>query len=120
VRRRLAADKQITAIEDDELETAMPAVHPDPLAELTQAEQLEALNRAVLSLPLRYREPIVLCDLQEMTYEEAAQALGCAIGTVRSRLHRGRVLLTAKMQAHDHGRAAGCRAARQFKQSFIA
>jgi RNA polymerase sigma-70 factor (ECF subfamily) len=59
---------------------------------------LDALRRAVLSLPLRYREAVVLCDLQETPYAEAADALGCAVGTVRSRLHRGRALLAAKMQ----------------------
>ena len=48
---------------------------------------------------MRYREAVVLCDLHEMAYADAAQALGCAVGTVRSRLHRGRALLAAKMQA---------------------
>jgi RNA polymerase sigma-70 factor, ECF subfamily len=52
----------------------------------------------VLSLPMKYREAVVLCDLQELGYSEAAQALGCAIGTVRSRLHRGRTLLAAKLR----------------------
>ncbi len=51
----------------------------------------------MLSLPLRYREVVVLCDLQETSYGDAAAALGYPIGTVRSRLNRGRVLLTAKM-----------------------
>jgi RNA polymerase sigma-70 factor (ECF subfamily) len=40
----------------------------------------------------------VLCDLQELTYAEAAAALECAVGTVRSRLHRGRALLGTKMR----------------------
>ena len=101
VRRRLEAERTITAIDDDKLEASLPVVHPDPLADLTQAERLESLNRAVLSLPLRYREVVVLCDLQEMAYVEAAAALDCAVGTIRSRLHRGRALLTAKMQAEQ-------------------
>ena len=42
----------------------------------------------MLALPERYREVVVLCDLQEMSYVEAAEILGCAVGTVRSRLHR--------------------------------
>ena len=49
-----------------------------------------------------YREAVVLCDLQEMTYQDAATAAGCAIGTVRSRLHRGRQLLAAKMRGDRH------------------
>jgi RNA polymerase sigma-70 factor, ECF subfamily len=109
VRRRLATERTTTAVDDESLEAAMPVVYPDPLGDLTSAERLESLRRAVLSLPLRYREAVVLCDLQEMPYAEAAEALGCAVGTVRSRLHRGRALLIAKMQAQERrgGEARG-------------
>ena len=48
------------------------------------------LRRAVHALPRRYREVVVLCDLEEVDYADAAAALGCPIGTVRSRLHRAR------------------------------
>ena len=99
VRRRIAADRDVDPLEEDAIEIA--AIGVDPLGDLTQSERLEALRRAVLSLPLRYREAVVLCDLQEMSYGEAADALGCPVGTVRSRLHRGRALLTAKMQAEQ-------------------
>ena len=97
VRRRFAEPE--TDPLDYEDPEAAPAVTPDPRGDLTQAEEVEALRRAVLSLPMRYREAVVLCDLHEMPYADAAEALGCAVGTVRSRLHRGRALLTAKMQA---------------------
>ena len=75
----------------------LPATDADPLADLTSAEAIESLRRAVLSLPLRYREVVVLCDLQETSVRGRGCALGCPIGTVRSRLNRGRALLTAKM-----------------------
>ena len=65
----------------------------DPIADMTRAQHEAELSRALLSLPARYREVIVLCDLQELTYEAAAAALGCAVGTIRSRLHRGRARL---------------------------
>jgi RNA polymerase sigma-70 factor (ECF subfamily) len=52
----------------------------------------------VLSLPAQYREAVVLCDLQEASYEEAAAALDCPVGTVRSRLSRGRALLAQKLK----------------------
>jgi len=52
----------------------------------------------VLALPERYREVVVLCDLQELSYAETADILACAVGTVRSRLHRGRTLLTNKLR----------------------
>lgn len=69
-----------------------------PLDEMSRTESIEAVRRAVLALPERYREVVVLCDLQEMSYLEAAEILGCAIGTVRSRLHRARALLIDKLR----------------------
>jgi RNA polymerase sigma-70 factor, ECF subfamily len=69
-----------------------------PLDEMSRAEAIETVRRAVLALPERYREVVVLCDLQEMSYGETAEALGCAIGTVRSRLHRARSLLIEKLR----------------------
>jgi RNA polymerase sigma-70 factor (ECF subfamily) len=110
VRRRLSVDRGAASLETDQgLGAALPAVSPDPLADLTSAESVESLRRAVLSLPLRYREAVVLCDLQELSYADAAGALDCPVGTVRSRLNRGRALLTVKMQAAQqrHGRRAG-------------
>ncbi len=71
----------------------------DALANLTHAEMLESVRQAVLALPAHYREVVVLCDLEEMDYADAAEALGCAIGTVRSRLHRARGLLLEKLKA---------------------
>lgn len=96
VRRRFA-QPEAEPLDAEDSESG-PAVTPDPLGDLTQARELEALRRAVLSLPMRYREAVVLCDLHEMAYADAAEALGCAVGTVRSRLHRGRALLATKMQ----------------------
>ena len=80
------------------------AVNDDPLASLTRREGIEALHRAVLALPRRYREVVVLCDLEEVDYMDAAAILGCPIGTVRSRLHRARALLLEKLsQRHEPG-----------------
>ncbi len=75
------------------------ALEPDPVEDLARAERVARLRRAVLALPCRYREVLVLCDLQELSYADAADVLGCAIGTVRSRLHRARGLLSARMTA---------------------
>jgi RNA polymerase sigma-70 factor, ECF subfamily len=72
---------------------------PDSLDDLTRREDLERLRQAVLALPARYREVVVLCDLDEMDYTQAAATLGCAVGTVRSRLHRARSLLLRKLRA---------------------
>jgi RNA polymerase sigma-70 factor, ECF subfamily len=110
VRQRLGQTREVASIDDDGFDGPMPVVSPDPLIEMTAGERLEALRRAILSLPLRYREAIVLCDLEEMSYQDAASILGCALGTVRSRLHRGRALLTVKMQA-EQGRRGNVRPA---------
>jgi RNA polymerase sigma-70 factor (ECF subfamily) len=77
------------------------AVEQDLFGDLAQNERVETLRKAVLALPPAYREVLVLCDLHERDYAEAASALGCAIGTVRSRLHRARALLAEKMRAGE-------------------
>jgi RNA polymerase sigma-70 factor (ECF subfamily) len=61
-------------------------------------ERRQQVRAAVLELPVEFREAVVLCELEEMSYEEAAQMAGCPIGTIRSRLHRGRALLMAKLE----------------------
>ena len=98
LRQRLARDRRLEPLAHDEEPAAEPAT-ADALGELIRAEQVELLRRAVLLLPFRYREVVVLCDLQELSYQDAADALACAVGTVRSRLHRGRALLAAKLAA---------------------
>ncbi len=83
------------------------AVDADPLKEYTHRESLEALRKAVAALPRRYREVVVLCDLEEVDYADAALALGCPIGTVRSRLHRARALLLDKLNKERPKSALG-------------
>jgi RNA polymerase sigma-70 factor (ECF subfamily) len=92
--------------ETDEASPRELAVIDDPLAGLTRHESLEALRRAVHALPRRYREVVVLCDLEELDYAEAAVALGCPIGTVRSRMHRARALLLDKLNQDRKPRLA--------------
>ncbi|HXM95688.1 MAG TPA: sigma-70 family RNA polymerase sigma factor [Candidatus Dormibacteraeota bacterium] len=61
-------------------------------------ERVKQVRAAVLELPAEFREAIVLCELEELSYEEAARMAGCPIGTIRSRLYRGRALLLAKLE----------------------
>lgn len=61
-------------------------------------ERVEQVRGAVLSLPAEFREAVVLCELEELSYEQAAERSGCPIGTIRSRLHRGRALLMARLE----------------------
>jgi RNA polymerase sigma-70 factor (ECF subfamily) len=93
----------ITMLDDEDSEYAsrLTAEHQDLLGDLARNERIETLRKAVLALPPAYREVVVLCDLHERDYAEAASALGCAIGTVRSRLHRARALLMEKLRAGE-------------------
>jgi RNA polymerase sigma-70 factor (ECF subfamily) len=96
---------------DDEACTEPEATNTDPLASLTREEAAEAVRQAVLSLPCAYREVVVLCDLEELSYSDAAGVLGIPVGTVRSRLYRGRALLSEKLRSSRSGTdAARCSA----------
>jgi RNA polymerase sigma-70 factor, ECF subfamily len=97
VLRALERNREGVPLEDEPEPCAVGA--QDALTNLTRAEALEAVRQAVLALPSHYREVVVLCDLEEVDYANAAAVLGCSIGTVRSRLHRARGLLTAKLRA---------------------
>ena len=65
---------------------------------LAQDQLIGHVRLAVASLPEHYRQVVVLCDLLEMSYADAASRLGCAVGTVRSRLNRGHKLLAEKLK----------------------
>ncbi|MBV8551670.1 MAG: RNA polymerase sigma factor [Acidobacteriaceae bacterium] len=69
--------------------------------QLSREQELGTLRAAILSLPPNYREVVVLCDLEGADYAEAAMQLGCAVGTVRSRLHRARSILEAKLRRRE-------------------
>ena len=101
VLRRLRVEQLLAPLGDDADED-VPSLHTTsdfcPLEDLTRAETIESVRKAVLSLPPKYREVVVLCELQDVSYVETAEILGCAIGTVRSRLHRARALLLEKLR----------------------
>jgi len=100
VRRHLERGKFHVPLDEDSDEASFePIAAPgDPLRDLTIREGLSALQQAILSLPLHYREVVALCDLEEMSYEEAARTIGCAVGTIRSRRHRAHALLIQRLR----------------------
>ena len=101
VLRRLRVEHLLSPLADDNEDEGVGfqvAGELCPLEDLTRAETIENVRRAVLSLPPKYREVVVLCELQDVSYAETGEILGCAIGTVRSRLHRARALLLAKLR----------------------
>ena len=68
------------------------------LADLQQEQLASRLHELMATLPAVYREVLVLCDMQELTYREVAAIAGCPTGTVRSRLHRARAMLAEKLR----------------------
>jgi RNA polymerase sigma-70 factor (ECF subfamily) len=108
VLRGLERSGDLLAVGDEEMRNRIERraadrreTDPDSAADarLSREQEVEALRRAILTLPEHYRAAVVLCDLEELSYGEASAAIGCAVGTVRSRLHRGRAMLMERMRS---------------------
>jgi RNA polymerase sigma-70 factor (ECF subfamily) len=80
-----------------------PIGHPEE--EFFQTVLHGDVDRALKALPLVFREAVMLADLEGLSYKEVSDVLGCPIGTVMSRLSRGRGLLRQALSglAHEHG-----------------
>jgi RNA polymerase sigma-70 factor (ECF subfamily) len=76
---------------------AVPAPASDPAAQAERRELRGRLVRAIAALPLNYRVPLVLRDVEDLSYDEIAAALGCPEGTVKSRINRARALLREQL-----------------------
>jgi RNA polymerase sigma-70 factor (ECF subfamily) len=104
-RNRLRRERRFVSIDtsaDDVSDAAQAFIAcataaDDPCTQAAHAQQLVRLRRQILRLPSRYRETVILCDVHGLSYAEAARVLRTPIGTVRSRLSRGRGLITAAM-----------------------
>lgn len=77
----------------------------DAAESILGAMDIEAVQAALASLPVEYRTVAVLYFVDDLSYEQIAETLGCPVGTVRSRLHRGRRLLWKRLEstARDRG-----------------
>jgi RNA polymerase sigma-70 factor, ECF subfamily len=109
VLRVLKRDRNLVQLADDADEGPKSAsfIAPDdPFGACNRGEVVRLVRQAVLSLPPRYREVVVLCHFQELSCAEAAVALDCKVGTVNSRLHRAHSLLVSKLKRHARGVAA--------------
>jgi RNA polymerase sigma-70 factor (ECF subfamily) len=95
-RRRARGRSILVSDPDDGFASMAPFVPPIP-QHLTDEEMLQALRR----LPLVLQDVLVLCDVEDLTYKEAAEALAIPIGTVMSRLHRGRAQLRTELAAGE-------------------
>ena len=95
VSRHFRQQKRWVALVDDD--SGVAAHEPGPADEIARSEVSAVFRQAMLELPLQHREIIALCDLEELPYQTVAGILDCPIGTVRSRLHRARALLTLRL-----------------------
>jgi len=83
------------------------AITVDPTDTVMRSQMQQRLRAAILRLPVHYREVIVLCELNGLSYEEAAKIAGCPIGTIRSRLSRAREMLVKRCRVLNAERDEG-------------
>lgn len=94
------AARNTTALDDDETEAGSLAVHSiTPEALLLQQEDRQRVIDALAGLPLRYREVLLLSEMEELSYREIAEVLAVPAGTVMSRLYRARCALRQALTA---------------------
>ena len=98
VLRRLRQDRPMVPVDEHHEEIDNNVARRHFSHSIVRKEEIDAVRKAVLSLPEHYREVVILCELQEMSYAETAHIMNCAVGTVRSRLHRARALLAEKLE----------------------
>ncbi|MFN6202631.1 MAG: RNA polymerase sigma factor [Acidobacteriota bacterium] len=113
VLHRLRRDRRFSPLETDDedfdqyptgpADLANPA--PDPWQDLARVEVATRVRQAIFALPLHYREVVLLCYLHELSYAEAAEVIGCNIGTICSRLSRARALLAPRLRLDAGGQS---------------
>ncbi len=92
----------------ENLASTLVAQSDDLSGRMIRDEVTERVQAAIASLPDHYRQPVVLCDLCELSYEDAAARLGCAVGTIRSRLNRAHAILAQKLEPLRHNADIRC------------
>jgi len=88
----------------DDVYLEIPDAGSNPERMVMADELEEHIQRAMNALPQDFRMTVILADMEGLSYEEISQAMRCSLGTVRSRLHRGRKLLRAKIAQFERER----------------
>ncbi len=114
-RARLRREQRFVNLDRVSFEGSQPVGPDDPSAALVRSQDLSRLRKAIVGLPARYREVVILCDLHGLSYAEAAGVINTPVGTLRSRLHRARNLLVEHLRRREpegsrtaDGRVARC------------
>lgn len=100
--RMVALDAPIPGDEGQALAQTFAAPGSDPLEILLHPIMDERLRRAIAALPESHRTTILLYDIEQYSYQEIAAKMHCALGTVRSRIHRGRQMLRRSLEGMPH------------------
>lgn len=87
-------------VADDRVKEVQVDPRATPVQTLEEQELQQTLQEAIERLPEEFKLAIVLREIQELSYDEIASALRCSIGTVRSRIFRGRQLLRSMLEGH--------------------
>ncbi len=85
-----AGMKQSVPLEEEDGEDVVAVVEQTPESDLLRRTDIDLIHRALDTLPVNYREALLLCELEEMSYRDIAATIGIPIGTVMSRLSRAR------------------------------
>jgi RNA polymerase sigma-70 factor, ECF subfamily len=97
--------KATVPLEEDGEDVAMPSVSDTPESLLIDQMNQEALQQGIAELPVHFREIVLMADVEEMSYQEIAQALSIPNGTVMSRLARARKALRESLRKKLGGRS---------------
>jgi len=85
-------------IEDAGWEEILPSPDSEPIDAAIQKERDHMVQNALKRLPVHYRTAVTLCDIEGLSYERIGQVMACPVGTVRSRIHQGRLMLKKTFQ----------------------
>jgi len=91
---------------DDPGELGPPSGSPTPEDTALHGELRSVVQEALRGLPYQFRVAVLLCDLYQMSYEEIGSTMGWRLGTVRSRIHRGRAMLRDRLAPYIEGAEA--------------
>ena len=94
-RRRKAQPSALSSVA--QADASRPDPNPGPAEQAAAGERRQLVLDALAQIEPEFRDAVVLRDLQGCSYEETAHALGCAVGTVKSRIHRGRLALKERL-----------------------
>lgn len=96
-RYRRRRDDRLQQAEGTAALDSLPSRDEGPLRGLEREERAQLVHRGLRSLPAALRETLILCDLEGLSHDEAAASLGIPVGTVKSRLNRGRLELARRL-----------------------